>query len=101
MGRWRSHEIRIPRYREAEVDEVAAHDLMIRAVDVGVLPVSTLPKVILEWREPEQDNFRSRNTCSLFNAFTEALKGNLSLQPRRTQALHGLMDAHVGLVGKN
>ena len=32
---------------------------------------------------------------------TEALKGNLPLLPKRTQALHGLMDAHVGLVGRN
>jgi hypothetical protein len=74
---------------------------MIRAVEVGVLPVSTLPKVISEWREPEQNDFRPRNTWSLVNAFTEALKGNLPLLPRRTQALHGLMDAHGGLVGRN
>jgi hypothetical protein len=34
----------------------------------------------------------------LFNAFTEILKGNLGALPRRTQALHGLMDAACGLV---
>ena len=30
------------------------------------------------------------------NAFTEALKGNLIELPRRTEALHGLLDTHVG-----
>jgi len=36
-------------------------------------------------------------TEGLFNAFTEALKGNLDALPRRTQALHGLLDAACGL----
>ena len=66
-----------------------------------LLPVSTLPKVIEQWRAPAHPEFQPRNTWSLFNAFTEALKGNLPLLPRRTQALHGLMDAHVGLAGRN
>ncbi|MBI5692029.1 MAG: DUF932 domain-containing protein [Verrucomicrobia bacterium] len=101
VERWHSQDVRIARYREAEIDDVAAHDLMIRAVDVGVLPVSTLPRVITEWREPECEEFRPRTTWSLFNAFTEALKGNLPLLPRRTQALHGLLDARVGLAGRN
>jgi len=48
-------------------------------------------------RQP--DTFQSRNVWSLFNAFTEALKGNLIELPRRTEALHGLLDTHVGLDG--
>jgi hypothetical protein len=35
---------------------------------------------------------------SLFNAFTEILKGHLDELPRPTQALYGLMDAACGLV---
>ena len=50
-----------------------------------------------EWREPRHDAFQARNAWSLFNAFTEALKGNLVELPRRTEALHGLLDTHVGL----
>jgi hypothetical protein len=38
-----------------------------------------------------------RTAWSLFNAFTEALKGNIGEFPRRTQALHGLMDLECGL----
>ena len=101
VERWHSQDTRIARYREKTITDVAAHDLMIRAVDVGVVPVSTLPKVITEWREPSHGEFEPRNTWSLFNAFTEALKGNLPLLPRRTQALHGHMDSHVGLAARN
>lgn len=33
------------------------------------------------------------------NAFTESLKdGNLAELPKRTEALHGLLDTHVGLL---
>jgi hypothetical protein len=99
--KWHAQDTRIQRYRQTTLTDTAAHDLMIRAVDVGVCPVSTLPKVIHEWRQPTQDAFKPRNVWSLFNGFTEALKGNLAALPNRTQALHGLMDATAGLSGKN
>jgi hypothetical protein len=38
-----------------------------------------------------------RTAWRLFNAFTEALKGNLDVLPRRTQALHDLLDTTCGL----
>ncbi len=42
--------------------------------------------------------FRRRDVWSLFNSFTEALKtGNLAELPKRTEALHGLLDTRVGL----
>ncbi len=57
-----------------------------------------IQKVLHEWREPRHDAFEGRNVWSLFNAFTESLKeGNLAELPKRTQALHGLMDTYVGL----
>jgi hypothetical protein len=33
----------------------------------------------------------------LFNSFTEVLKGNLNELPKRTEALHGLLDSWVEL----
>lgn len=101
VNRWHTQDDRIDRYRDTRIDDVAAHDLMIRAVDVGVCPVSTLPKVIAQWREPDHEAFPSRNAWSLFNGFTEALKGNLPLLPKRTEALHGLIHGFVGLAGRN
>ena len=99
--RWHNQETRINRYREHVIADRDAHDLAVRAVDVGVCPVTLLPKVIEEWRQPGHEAFRPRTVWSLFNGFTEALKGNLALLPARTQALHGLMDGYVGLAGRN
>src|SRR5438067_230883 len=65
----------------------------------SVVPLTRLPAVLAEWREPRHPEFRDGKTAwRLFNAFTEGLKGNLDALPRRTQALHGLMDAACGLV---
>jgi len=99
--KWHHQEERIDRYMEYTIDDRDAHDLMVRAVDVGVCPVTTLPKVVQEWREPSHEVFRERTVWSLFNGFTEALKGNLPMLPVRTQALHGLMDGFVGIAGRN
>jgi hypothetical protein len=67
-------------------------------IDVGVCSNRLIPPVLSEWREPRHDVFEGRNVWSLFNAFTESLKeGNLAELPKRTEALHGLLDTHVGL----
>ncbi len=51
-----------------------------------------------EWREPRHDAFETRNAWSLFIALTESLMdGNLAELPKRIEALHGLLDTHVGL----
>ena len=99
--KWHGQEQRIERYMHHALDDRDAHDLMVRAVDVGVCPVTVLPKVVEEWRAPSHEVFRQRTVWSLFNGFTESLKGNLPLLPARTQALHGLMDGYVGLAGRN
>src|SRR5260221_3349 len=76
----------------------AALDLVIRSVDAGVCANSYIPDVLQEWRHPQHDTFEPRNVWSLFNAFTETLKqASLAELPKRTQALHGLLDVHVGL----
>ncbi len=56
--------------------------------------------MLREWREPLHEKFRTfgKTGYRLFSAFTEALKGNLDALPRRTQALHGLLDTACGLV---
>jgi hypothetical protein len=48
-------------------------------------------------RNPRHHEFQSRTLWTLFNSFTEVLKGNLNELPTRTEALHGLLDSYVGL----
>lgn len=97
MERWHHQDQRIVSYKLTDLDDRTAHDLVVRALDVGVCPNRLIPLVLHEWRMPRYREFQPRNVWSLFNAFTETLKGNLHELPRRTEALHGLLDCHVGL----
>ncbi|WP_232289496.1 DUF932 domain-containing protein [Verrucomicrobium spinosum] len=98
MAKWHDQDKRIGAYKEADIEDTTAHDLIIRATDVGVCSNRLIPSVLKEWREPRYPVFEDRSVWSLFNAFTEALKdGSLAELPRRTEALHGLLDVHVGL----
>jgi len=98
MAKWHDQDKRIAAYKEADLDDVQAHDLIIRACDVGVCSNRLIPSVLHEWREPRHQEFEERDVWSLFNAFTEALKdGSLADLPKKTEALHGLLDVAVGL----
>jgi hypothetical protein len=98
MQKWNDQDKRIEAYKEADIFNPEAHDLVIRAYDVGVISNRMIPAVLHEWREPQHEEFKRRDVWSLFNAFTEALKeGNLAELPKRTEALHGLLDVAVGL----
>jgi hypothetical protein len=91
-----------PPYKEAHITDIEAHDLVIRATDVGVCSNRLIPPVLHEWREPRHDAFESRNVWSLFNAFTESQKdSNLAELPKRTEALHGLLNTHVDLLSRS
>jgi hypothetical protein len=95
--RWESHDRRVESYKARRVSDRMVHDLTIRALDAGAFPARQLPAVLHEWREPRHEAFRPRNLWSFFNAVTENQKGNLMMLPRRTEALHRVCDAAVGL----
>ncbi|MDA7878655.1 DUF945 domain-containing protein [bacterium] len=86
---------RIGAYKEKRISDRTVHDLLVKAVDSRVIPVTQLPKVLDEWREPSHQAFteNGRTVWRLFNAFTESFKGrSLEMLPRRSHTLHGLMD---------
>ena len=98
LGSWKHQDERISAYKEKRLTDTGAHDLTIGALDSGVISASRIPDVIKEWRVPSHDAFRPRNVWSWFNSVTEALKGgNIQTLPKKTQALHALCDACVGL----
>jgi hypothetical protein len=73
---------------------------MIRAVDASALPVTQVPDALTEWRTPSHDEFMvdGKTVWRFHNAITHIWKGrNLAALPRRSQALHGLLDAACGL----
>jgi hypothetical protein len=91
---------RIRTYKESEISDPVAHDLVIRAVDANVLPVTQVPAVLQEWRKPSHNEFEvdGKTLWRFHNAMTEVWKGrNLAVLPRRSQALHGLLDSACSL----
>jgi len=87
-------------YQHSEITHCQANDLIIRAMDARVLPVTKISEVLEEWRNPRHPEFAQGGLTAwrLYNAFTEVAKGNLIDLPRRSQALHGLLDAELGLI---
>jgi hypothetical protein len=90
---------RIEAYKHKRINNRAAHDLIIRAIDNKIIPVTKVPGVLSEWREPSHNEFTNHGSSlwRLHNAFSESWKGaNLNTLPRRSQRLHQLLDQVCG-----
>lgn len=99
-------EKRIEAYKGFALTNEKAHDVLIQSLDVRVVGPVKLTDVLEQWRKPLHPDFEPRTVWSLFNAYTEVLKGlSLAELPKRTVRLHGLMDqvchieAEVGQIG--
>ncbi|MBE7157168.1 MAG: DUF932 domain-containing protein [Rhodospirillales bacterium] len=100
--RWHQQDARFAAYKQTELGDAEAHDLIVRALDAHVFTATHLPDVLTQWRTPNHFEFaESRTVWRLFNAVTEAVKGSLWTLPTRTQALHALLDAHTSIHGLN
>lgn len=88
---------RIAAYKTHGLTDAAAHDVLINAMDARIIGTCQLPKVLEQWRAPKHDDFRPRTAWSIFNAFTEIIRGNAETSLIRTQRLHGLMDSVCGI----
>lgn len=95
----RTQEQRFLTYQQHELSNSQANDLMIQALDAQVIPVTKLPDVIKEWRTPRHIDFAKNGHTAwrFFSAVTESIKGNLEQLPKRSCALHGLLDSVCGL----
>jgi len=98
---WHSQDQRIDAYKGHALDDQNAHDLIIRALDVGACTATQIPHILKDWRHPRHEEFAPRTVWSLFNDFTEILKGSLGVLPNRTLALHGLLDNYCGINSPN
>lgn len=101
---WHTQARRIDAYRQHELNDVQAHDLVVRALDNRAITVTQVPAILKEWRTPRHPEFAAdgKTAWRFFNAVTEAAKGaGLWSLPGRTQALHGLLDGEVGMFGAN
>jgi hypothetical protein len=87
-------------YRNTALTDKEANDAVIRCYDAGALNVTDIPKTLREWREPQHQEMveGGKTAWRLFNAVTEAIKGDLWRLPARTGALHRVLDQSCGLV---
>jgi hypothetical protein len=94
---WEQNDLRIVNYREKELSDGDAHDLVVRSMDADAVAPSALPRVLKEYREPWHEEFMPRTAWSLYNAFTEVMKGLPHLLPERTRALTRCFDEELGI----
>jgi len=102
VGRLGDHrkkqDLRIAAYKTAELNDKDTHDLVIKAVECKAIPGQQIMAVLEQWRKPAYEEFEPRTMWSLFNGFTHVYKeGSLELTRKRSQSLHGLFDAYIGL----
>jgi hypothetical protein len=101
--RWVTMNARYDLYKQQELGDKQVHDFVIRSLDVGACTAQQIPHIVHEWRNPRHPEFAQagKTAWRLFNAFTEIGKeSGVFVLPKRTQALHGLMDSECGLVGR-
>jgi hypothetical protein len=93
---------RIRRFQQADVTDIEAESLILRAYDTGVISHRLLPRVIKEWRDPSFEEFQDRSLWSLFNSFTTVLserrKTNAQQFASLTVKLSGLFSDFAGIV---
>lgn len=94
---WGRQDRRVEHYHDISVSDAMAHDLIIRAFRAGAIGKTQIAEVAKQWHEPEHDDFAPRNGWSLYNSFTRALQGSVVALPKRSSALHGVLDMEFGL----
>ena len=97
FSEWEANDLRIVSYREKELSDADAHDLIIRSVDAEAIPPSAIPRILKEYREPWHEEFVQRTAWSLHNAFTETMKEKPHLLPERSRILTGVFDKELGI----
>jgi len=56
------------------LEDINAHDFVIKAMDCGAIKPTAVPHVLAEYRKPQHEEFQPRNMWSLYNAFTAVAK---------------------------
>jgi hypothetical protein len=102
--KWHNEETRFAAYKQHELSEPAAHDLLIRALDSRAVTATQIPHILKEYRAPRHPEFAANGFTAwrFFNSITEIAKeSGIWALPNRTSALHGLLDIECGVIGLN
>jgi len=96
FGMWNKQDQRVEAYENRELENAEVNDIVVRAYQAGAIGKTKIADVVEQWQDSDHDEFSYRNMNSLYNGFTEVYKGNLMALPKRSEALHSVLDAEVG-----
>lgn len=83
-------------YKRSELTNGQANDIIVKCLEFGVIPSADVLDVVKEYKQPRYEAFEGRTAWSLFNSFTEILKGRSEFSlPKRTRGLHHILDSYL------
>ena len=98
LDTWGNNAKRIEAYQSRSINDLEAHNLIAKAYRVGAVSKTALADVLDQWHTPEHEEWKSeRNLWGLHNSFTNIMRGNMIALPKRSDALHGLLDPLAGI----
>lgn len=92
-----SERTRVDQYQKFVMTQPLVDHFIMECYRYGVIPSQTIDKVWQEWVESKK--FPDRNAWSLYNAFTQILKGRVLTYPHLTQRLNTVFDNNCTLLG--
>lgn len=93
---WKQHFARVDAYKNVELGDLQAHDLIAKSFLLGAISKTQVADVIEQWHKPNHPEFNDRNLFRLHSAFTETWKGRLDLLPSNSRLLHSELDKVAG-----
>ena len=93
VSKWQTIGDRLEAYKQIEISKDRAADLLIDLADARALPPRDIYNVMNEYRAPHHPEFKEQTLFSLFNAYTQVLKGSdLSKLPYRSMVTESIFD---------
>ncbi len=81
----------IESYKQTDLADTVAHDLLVRLCDARAFPWAYAPKILSEYRNPRHEEFEEPTLWGFNNATPEVLKGrNIRELPTSMARFHGL-----------
>lgn len=92
-----SQELRIENYKETELNVKEVDHALMSILRARILPANKIVDVLKEFDHPSHEEFKKDGSTlwRLYNACTEHMKNSIWLLPRRTMALHGILDGFL------
>jgi len=97
VSHWNDMGQRITAYKETEISDSIAADLIVKLVDSKAFPSRDIYAAIQEFRAPRHEEFKGGTLWTLYNSITENLKGgDLSKLSFRTMTTQSILDRVAG-----